>query len=47
MAGAVFLWWGCEQLPLEGALNYAIRAMTLAGYLGVMWRLERSALRRA
>ncbi len=45
MAGAVVVWWGCEQWPLEGALKYAVRAVVLLGYLLTAWRLERGALK--
>ncbi len=45
MAGAVFLWWGIEQLPVEGILSYTIRAAGLLVFVGVAWRLERSVLR--
>jgi len=45
MAGAVVLWWGCEQVVLEGVAKYAVRATVLTGYLGVIWRMERSVLR--
>ncbi len=45
MAGAVVLWWGCEQLALEGVVKYGVRAVLLAGYLGVIWRMERPVLR--
>lgn len=41
MAAGVFLWWGCEQLPLEGLPKYALRAVVLLGFLGSAWRLER------
>lgn len=41
MATGVLLWWGCEQLPLEGMPKYALRTLALLGYLGVAWRLER------
>jgi O-antigen/teichoic acid export membrane protein len=44
MAGAVVLWWGCEQLPLEGVPNYALRAVVLIGYVAVAWRSERAIL---
>lgn len=40
MAGGVFLWWACEQLPLEGALKYALRAVALLGFLATAWKLE-------
>lgn len=43
MAAGVFLWWGCEQLPLEGTVNYAVRALVLLGYIGYAWRLEQSS----
>lgn len=43
MAGGVFLWWGCEQLPLEGAVKYALRAVVLIAFLATAWRLERRA----
>ena len=43
MAAGVFLWWGCEQLPLEGALKFAVRAMALLGFLWTAWRLEGAA----
>ncbi|MBS1546422.1 MAG: polysaccharide biosynthesis C-terminal domain-containing protein [Bacteroidetes bacterium] len=43
MASGVFLWWACEQLPLEGALKHALRAAVLLGFLATAWRLERSA----
>ncbi|MCC6401690.1 MAG: polysaccharide biosynthesis C-terminal domain-containing protein, partial [Flavobacteriales bacterium] len=44
MAGAVFLWWGCEQVPLEGVAKYAMRTPLLLGYVAVAWRMERTAL---
>lgn len=43
MAGAVVLWWGCEQLPVEGVLSYAIRALAFAAYVGIVWKVERPA----
>jgi O-antigen/teichoic acid export membrane protein len=45
MASGVFLWWGCEQLSLEGVPKYALRAVVLAGFLVSAWRLERRAVR--
>ncbi len=45
MAAAVFLWWGAEQLPLDGVLKYAVRAALLLGFLLVVGRKERGALR--
>ncbi len=45
MAGAVVLWWGVEQVALEGMLNYALRSVALLIFLGVAWRSEKGALR--
>jgi O-antigen/teichoic acid export membrane protein len=45
MAGAVVLWWGCEQVPLEGVARYAVRSAVLLVYLAMVWRKERTALR--
>jgi len=45
MAGAVVLWWGCEQVALEGVLKYALRGIVLLVFLSVVWRMERPALR--
>ncbi len=45
MAGAVVLWWGCEQMALEGTVKYVLRATALLIFLGAMWRLEKDALR--
>jgi hypothetical protein len=45
MASGVFLWWGCEQLSLEGVPKHALRAVVLAGFLVSAWRLERRAVR--
>jgi O-antigen/teichoic acid export membrane protein len=45
MAAAVFLWWAAEQLPLEGVAKYAVRAVLLLGYVAVVGRWERGALR--
>jgi O-antigen/teichoic acid export membrane protein len=45
MAGAVVLWWGCEQVALEGVLKYALRAFVLIAFQTVAWRMERPALR--
>lgn len=45
MAGAVVLWWGCEQMALEGAMMYVLRTIALFIFLGVAWRLEKHALR--
>ncbi|HQV39561.1 MAG: oligosaccharide flippase family protein [Flavobacteriales bacterium] len=46
MAGGVFLWWGCEQLPLEGPAKYAVRAVVFLGAVGYAWKLERSSVQR-
>ncbi|MBP7407483.1 MAG: polysaccharide biosynthesis C-terminal domain-containing protein [Flavobacteriales bacterium] len=45
MAGAVVLWWGCEQVQFESTLNYALRALALWAFVAVVWRVERPALR--
>ena len=45
MAGAVVLWWGCEQVMLEGAYKNGLRAIALLIFLGSAWRLEKDALR--
>ena len=45
IAAGVFLWWGCAQLPLEGAAKYALRAVVLLVYLAAAWRLEQPATR--
>jgi O-antigen/teichoic acid export membrane protein len=45
MAGAVVLWWGCEQVILDGVLKYALRSVVLLIFLGVAWRSEKDALR--
>ena len=48
MAGAVVLWWGSASLGLTDRgdlLGYGIRAVVLAGYVAVVWRKERGALR--
>jgi O-antigen/teichoic acid export membrane protein len=45
MAGAVVLWWGCEQVPLEGVARYAVRSAVLLVFLAMVWRKERTALR--
>ena len=47
MAAAVFVWWGCEQFPVEGELKYLLRAVVLMGYLVVVWRSEFGRLRKA
>lgn len=45
MAGAVVLWWGCEQVALDGAMDYALRALVLFGFVGVAWKVEGRTLR--
>lgn len=47
MAGAVVLWWGCEQVALEGILKYAIRSIALFLFVAIAWRREGGALRLA
>ncbi len=46
MAGAVVLWWGAEQVPLEGVVKYVVRSAVLLGYVAMVWRKERGALLR-
>ncbi|MCB0787649.1 MAG: oligosaccharide flippase family protein [Flavobacteriales bacterium] len=41
MAGAVLLWWGCEQLPMEGGMKYALRTSVLAAFVALAWWKER------
>jgi len=45
MAGAVVLWWGCEQVALEGSINYVVRAVALLLFMAVVWRKESHMLR--
>ncbi|HEY0976208.1 MAG TPA: polysaccharide biosynthesis C-terminal domain-containing protein [Flavobacteriales bacterium] len=45
IASAVVLWWGCEQLPLEGVFKYMLRSFVLLGFVAVAWRMERGALK--
>jgi O-antigen/teichoic acid export membrane protein len=45
MAGAVVLWWGSEQLVLDGLLKYGLRATLLAAYAVAAGWLERGALK--
>jgi hypothetical protein len=49
MAGAVVLWWGTSAAlgltNLGGLLEYSLRAVVLTGYVAVVWKLERGALR--
>jgi O-antigen/teichoic acid export membrane protein len=47
MAAGVFLWWACEQLPLEGALKYALRAVVFLGFLATAWKLERAPVKES
>lgn len=42
MAAGVFIWWGCEQLPLSGAVNYAVRAAAFLSFGAWAWWLERA-----
>lgn len=41
MAGGVVLWWGCEQLPVEGFVSYALRIVALLFFGLVAWKLEK------
>jgi O-antigen/teichoic acid export membrane protein len=43
MAAGVLLWWVCARLPLEGLLNYGLRAVVLLGFLAAAWKLEKAA----
>lgn len=45
MAGAVVLWWGCEQVALEGVVKYGSRTVVLLVFIGVVWRQESAAIR--
>jgi O-antigen/teichoic acid export membrane protein len=40
MAGAVALWWGCEQFALDGIAGYAFRAAALLAFVGICWTAE-------
>ena len=46
MAAGVVLWWGCEQLPLEGILKYGLRALVLLGFVAAAWRVESREMSR-
>jgi len=41
MAFAVFAWWGCEQLSLEGVMRHSVRGVLLAAYVLIAWRIEK------
>ena len=45
MAGAVFAWWGCEQVAVEGVMKYALRAVVLITYILFVLKTERTTLR--
>jgi O-antigen/teichoic acid export membrane protein len=45
MAGAVVLWWGVEQVDVEGALGHMVRVVVLIGFMLAVWNKERSVLR--
>jgi O-antigen/teichoic acid export membrane protein len=47
MAAGVFLWWGCEQLPLAGVLKYALRALVFVAFGAWAWWLEKQPMSRA
>jgi len=46
MAGAVVLWWACDASAalgvtgLGGLFEYGVRALLLAGFIAVVWKLE-------
>ncbi|MFZ1692392.1 MAG: polysaccharide biosynthesis C-terminal domain-containing protein, partial [Flavobacteriales bacterium] len=42
MAGAVVVWWGCEQVALDGVMKYGLRAAVLIGCLATAWKAERT-----
>jgi len=44
MAGAVVLWWGCEQVALEGVVKYGVRAVVLLAFVCFLFSRERSSL---
>ncbi|MBK8710198.1 MAG: oligosaccharide flippase family protein [Flavobacteriales bacterium] len=46
MAGAVVLWWGAEQLLLEGVARYVLRGGVLVAFVVVIGRVEWPAIRR-
>ncbi|TXI81138.1 MAG: polysaccharide biosynthesis protein [Flavobacteriales bacterium] len=46
MAGAVVLWWGCEQLALGGAPMYVLRVAVLASFVFIAYRVERGTGKR-
>jgi hypothetical protein len=41
MAGAVVLWWGGEQVALEGWVKYALRFIVITIYAAYVWKVER------
>lgn len=41
IAGAVVVWWGCEQVALEGVMRYGLRSAVLIGCLAAAWKAER------
>ena len=45
MASAVFLWWGVDQLPIDGIPGYGVRAVTLILFMTLVWKKERNSLR--
>lgn len=45
MAGAVVIWWGCEQVLLEGGMNFTLRGVALMAFLAVVLMIERPAIR--
>ncbi|HRH36715.1 MAG TPA: polysaccharide biosynthesis C-terminal domain-containing protein, partial [Flavobacteriales bacterium] len=45
MAGAVVLWWGCEQLSVEGILNYVFRTAALLLYVSLVWKVEGTTIK--
>lgn len=45
MAGAVALWWGCEQLDLDPITSYCARSLALLVFIGIVWKVERPMAR--
>lgn len=45
MAGAVVIWWGCEQVTLDHVLGHAMRGLALLLFLVAVWRIERPTIR--
>jgi len=44
MAGAVVLWWGCEQMAVEGVVKYLVRTLALLGFASLLVWKERASV---